>query len=91
MELIPESSQPTGWNPTSSRNANLSIGGIAIVHQSRHAAISTDFFPTFPVRRLKFVQRTAQRFQLAFVVELLVLGQLHQSQHFFHLRQRLFQ
>ena len=91
MELFPETSQSTGWNPTASRNANFGIGGIAIVHQSRHAAISTDFFPTFPVWRLKFVQRAAQRFQLAFVVELLVLSQFHQPQDFFHLRQRMFQ
>ena len=49
------------------------------------------FFPLLPVRRLKLVQGAAQRFQLALVGELLVLGQLHQPQHFHHLFQRLFQ
>ena len=48
-------------------------------------------FAPFPVRRLKFVQRMAQRFKLAFVGEFLVLGQFHQPQHFHHLLQRLFQ
>ena len=48
-------------------------------------------FAPFPVRRLKFVQRAAQRFKLALVGELLVLGQLHQPQHFHHLLQRLLQ
>ena len=43
------------------------------------------------MRRLEFVQRAAQRFKLAFVGELLVLGQLDQPQHFHHLLQRLFQ
>jgi hypothetical protein len=48
-------------------------------------------FAPFPVRRLKFVQRMAQRFKLAFVGEFLVLGQLNQPQHFHHLLQRLLQ
>jgi hypothetical protein len=48
-------------------------------------------FPPFPMRRLKFVQGAAQRFKLAFVRELLVLGQFHQPQNLLHLLQRLFQ
>jgi len=48
-------------------------------------------FPVLPVRRLKFVQGAAQRFQLAFVRDLLVLGQFHQPQNLLHLLQRLLQ
>ena len=53
--------------------------------------ILTTGFPPLPVRRLQFVQGAAQRFQLAFVGDFLVLGQLHQPQYFHHLFQRLFQ
>lgn len=55
------------------------------------AAILMAVFPLLPARRLELVQRPAQRFQLPFIGELLVLGQLHQSQHFLHFLQRLFQ
>ena len=52
--------------------------------------LNTRFAP-LPVRRLKFVQRAAQRFKLAFVGKFLVLGRFHQPQHFLHLLQRLLQ
>ena len=48
-------------------------------------------FPLLPAWRLELVQGAAQRFQLALVGELLVLGQLHQPQHFLHFLQLLFQ